>query len=86
LTTPAHVGWTGGGALLIPLSLGGRGWNGSLWIRFEHVRLLARRGGNWKLSQGADPLSLPLRIAKTGRNYLNEEFTPILPTGIGERF
>jgi hypothetical protein len=47
LTTPAHVGWTGGGALLIPLSLGGRGWNGSLWIRFEHVRLLARRGGNW---------------------------------------
>jgi hypothetical protein len=32
---------------------------------------------------------LPLRVAKTGRNHLNEEFTPllrVLPTGIGERF
>jgi hypothetical protein len=29
---------------------------------------------------------LPLRVAKTGRNHLNEEFTPLLPTGIGERF
>ncbi len=28
----------------------------------------------------------PLRVAKTGRNHLNEEFTPLLPTGIGERF
>ncbi len=36
--------------------------------------------------QGADPLPLPLRVAKTGRNHLNEEFTPLLPTGIGERF
>jgi hypothetical protein len=32
------------------------------------------------------PFSLPLRVAKTGRNHLNEEFTPLLPTGIGERF
>ncbi len=29
---------------------------------------------------------LPLRVAKTGRNHLNEEFTPLLPTGIGARF
>ncbi len=32
------------------------------------------------------PSPLPLHVAKTGRNQLNEEFTPILPTGIGERF
>jgi hypothetical protein len=25
-------------------------------------------------------------VAKTGSNNLNEEFTPLLPTGIGERF
>jgi hypothetical protein len=36
--------------------------------------------------QVADPLPLPVRVAKTGRNHLNEEFTPLLPTGIGERF
>jgi hypothetical protein len=29
---------------------------------------------------------LPLRVAKTGRNHLNEEFSPLPPTGIGERF
>ncbi len=32
------------------------------------------------------PSPLPLRVAKTGRNHLNEEFTPPPPTGIGERF
>jgi hypothetical protein len=32
------------------------------------------------------PSPLPLCVAKTGSNYLNEEFTPLLPTGIGERF
>jgi hypothetical protein len=36
--------------------------------------------------QGADPLHLPLRVAKAGRNHLNEEITPLLPTGIGERY
>jgi hypothetical protein len=36
---------------------------------------------------GADPLPPSSTcIAKTGRNHLNEEFTPLLPTGIGERF
>ncbi len=32
------------------------------------------------------PTPLPLRVAKTGKNQLNEELTPLLPTGIGERF
>jgi hypothetical protein len=32
------------------------------------------------------PSPLPLRVAKAGKNHLNEEITPILPTGIGERF
>ncbi len=30
------------------------------------------------------PSPLPLRVAKTGRTHLNEEFIPLLPTGIGE--
>ncbi len=29
---------------------------------------------------------LYLCVAKTGKNQLNEEITPLLPTGIGERF
>ncbi len=39
--------------------------------------------------QGADSLPhspLPLRVAKTGKNHLNKEINPLLPTGIGERF
>jgi hypothetical protein len=32
------------------------------------------------------PSPLPLRVAKTSRNHLNDEFTPLLPTWIGERF
>ncbi len=39
--------------------------------------------------QGADPppTPLPLRVAKAGRNNLNNEITPLLlPTGIGERY
>jgi hypothetical protein len=36
-------------------------------------------------AQAADPLPPPLCVAKS-RNNLNEEFTPLLPTGIGERF
>ncbi len=32
------------------------------------------------------PSPLPLRVAKTGKNKLDEEITPLLPTGIGERF
>ncbi len=37
--------------------------------------------------QGADSLPPhPLRVAKTDKNHLNEEITPLLPTGIGKRF
>jgi hypothetical protein len=32
------------------------------------------------------PPPLPLRVAKAGRNNFNEEITPILPTGIGDRY
>ena len=38
--------------------------------------------------QGADPLppsSTCSEESKTGRNHLNEEITPLLPTAIGER-
>jgi hypothetical protein len=31
---------------------------------------------NEVVPQGADPLPLPLRAAKAGRNHLNEELTP----------
>ncbi len=30
-------------------------------------------------------LPLPIHVEKAGRNHLNEEITPLLPTGIGER-
>ncbi len=33
------------------------------------------------LPQGADPFPLPLRVAKTGKNYLNGEITPSSPLG-----
>ncbi len=32
------------------------------------------------------PSHLPLCVAKAGRNHLNEDITPLLPTGIGERY
>jgi hypothetical protein len=35
---------------------------------------------------GLNPPFPPPCIAKTGKNYLNEEITTLLPTGIGERF
>jgi hypothetical protein len=69
-------------------------------LRFEIVRFLkkpalyALKTLNFKLtlpSLGHNhtariPSPLPLHVAKTGRNNLNEKFTPLLPTGIGERF
>ncbi len=36
--------------------------------------------------QGADPLHPSSTVAKAGRNHLNEEITPLLATGIGERY
>jgi hypothetical protein len=40
---------------------------------------LTRDGKYGVCPQGADPLPLPLRIAKAGRNNLNEEIIPLLP-------
>jgi hypothetical protein len=37
--------------------------------------------------QGADPPPhAPLHVVTAGKNHLNEEITPLLPTGIGERY
>jgi hypothetical protein len=44
------------------------------------------KGGPGGAHTARIPSPLPLHVAKTGRNHLNEEFTPLLPTGIGERF
>jgi hypothetical protein len=41
---------------------------------------------NRYIPQGPNPFPPPsLRVAKAGRNNLNEEITPLLPTEIGER-
>jgi hypothetical protein len=42
-------------------------------------------------TQGAELLPtgcrpLPPRVSKAGKNYCNEEITPLLTTGIGERY
>jgi hypothetical protein len=42
--------------------------------------------GSLPMPQGADLLPLPLHVAKEGRNHLKEEITPLLPTGIGDRY
>ncbi len=41
-------------------------------------------GDVWVGAQGADPP--PLHVETAGKNHLNEEITPLLPTGIGERY
>jgi hypothetical protein len=41
---------------------------------------------NTVFPKGADPLPFLYMYGGTaGKNYLNEEITPLLPTGIGER-
>jgi hypothetical protein len=59
--------------------------------RFDDLavhNVFPRANGNELQSQGADPHppSLPLREGRQGRNHLNEEITPLLPTGIGEQY
>ena len=54
--------------------------------QFPPPYLSAVRVTNVCYPQDADPSSLPLRVVKAGRNHLNEEITPLLPTGIGERY
>jgi hypothetical protein len=39
----------------------------------------------WWKPQGVDPPPLPLHVATAGKNHLNKEITPLLPTGIAER-
>ncbi len=60
-----------------------------------HNRLLAFIGVLWvkhylyydgTCTHGADPLPPSPMCSMTGSNHLNEEFTPLLPTGTGERF
>ncbi len=46
------------------------------------LHLCTNRGG--AASQGANPTPSSTRIAKAGKNHLNEEITPLLPTGIDE--
>jgi hypothetical protein len=41
-------------------------------------------GSNHRVPTPPPPLPLPL--ARACRNHLNEEITPLLPTGIGERY
>ena len=43
-------------------------------------------GNSWLFHTARIRSPLPLCVAKTGSNHLNEEFTSPLPTGIGERF
>jgi hypothetical protein len=46
----------------------------------------AGEGGGVPSTGRGSPPPLRYRVAKTGRNNLKEGFTPLLPTGIGERF
>ncbi len=42
-----------------------------------------KKSANQIFPQAADPLPPPLRVAKTGRNHLNKEFTPPPPSPLG---
>ncbi len=69
---------------------GGRGPSPAVWVRPCHhpqhqpAHQLFYRSVCMSRSQGADPP--PSMRGKAGRNYWNEEITPLLPTGIGEQF
>jgi hypothetical protein len=58
-----------------------------LWIRIQWGPWIRIRIHNLDPDHRAPThFPLPLRVAKTGKNHLNEEITSLLPTGIGERF
>jgi hypothetical protein len=42
--------------------------------------------GSKSASQDADPRPLSFSVAKAGKYHLNEEITPVLTTGVGERY
>ncbi len=51
-------------------------------VQHQRISIGTRRGG----AQGVPTPTLPSSTrGKAGRNNWNEEFTPLLPTGIGER-
>jgi hypothetical protein len=52
--------------------------------KHKHVGLKLKVQFHAVNPQGADPPPPFLCVAKTGRNHLNEEITPLLPTGIGQ--
>jgi hypothetical protein len=65
--------------------------NDMVWLTVCYFTASSQGGrgeGEWgnRYHTARIPSPFPLRVAKTGRNHLNEEFTPLLPTGIGERF
>ncbi len=86
------------GFLLIAGGVGGLGeglgdWEGKCYLTYAtgenngHSYIYSQlRWGMTIVHRARIPSPLPSRVAKTGRNHLNEEFTPLLPTGIGERF
>jgi hypothetical protein len=54
-------------------------------LQLESTSATGRRMRTIHRAQTHSPL--PLRVATTtGKNHLKEEITPLLPTGIGERF
>ncbi len=61
--------------------------HGTKYVHIKSTTVYAPRR-NWDSPNhmARIPSPLPLHVAKTGRNHLNEKFTPLLPTGIGERF
>jgi hypothetical protein len=61
---------------------------GSVYEEEDHQPLICGfRCGRAPDPQGADSLPPPPSMCSEDRkNHLNEEITPLLPTGIGERF
>jgi hypothetical protein len=55
----------------------------SVWVTEEQKEVTLRTTVGGQQPQGADPSLPPLHVATAGKNYLNEEITPLLPTGIG---
>jgi hypothetical protein len=55
------------------------------WFRYQHLRILIPAPNRTDATGCRPPPPFLLRVAEAGRNLLNEEITPLLPSGIGER-